>query len=76
MIEVALKTGIRDVEGDAILEIIKKIHAVSALRQARVYTITVEAASAGEAKQIAKTIGEDVLANPIMEDALVRIVKN
>jgi len=75
-IEVSLKPGIRDVEGGAILEIVKKSQAVTALKQTRVYRITVEAQTAAEAKKIAETIGEDLLVNPIMEDALVRIVKN
>lgn len=76
LVEVRLRAGIADPEGATIERALPALgfHGVSGVRVGKAIRFTVEAADDGAARAAAEEMSARLLANPVIEDAVVEIV--
>jgi len=74
-VEVQLRPGIADPQGATIERALPALgfRGVSRVRAGKAFRFCVEAADAGAAEDVAKELCARLLANPVIEDALVEI---
>jgi phosphoribosylformylglycinamidine synthase len=76
-VSVTLRAGIADPEGATIERALPALgfSGVSEVRAGKSFTFSVEADDASEAVDIAQSLAERLLSNPVMEDATVRLIE-
>ena len=73
-IEVSLKPGHSDPEGETTARLLKELgYAVNAVNVSKVYTFNLEAATLKEAKAKAEEMAERLLANPTKDNYTIAI---
>ncbi len=73
-IEVSLKPGHSDPEGETAAQLLKELgYAVNAVNVSKVYTILLEAETLGEAKAKAEEMCKRLLANPTKDNYTIAI---
>ncbi|MGB9759781.1 MAG: phosphoribosylformylglycinamidine synthase subunit PurS [Thermoproteota archaeon] len=76
-IEVKLKQGYFDPEGNTIAKALKDLNfPVSSVRISKVYTVELNATSIQEAKRLAEDICRKLLVNPVKDDFKVEVVED
>jgi phosphoribosylformylglycinamidine synthase len=73
-IEVSLKPGHSDPEGETAAQLLKELgYAVNAVNVSKVYAIVIEAETRGEAKEKAEEMCKRLLANPTKDNYTIAI---
>lgn len=73
-IEVSLKSGHSDPEGETTAQLLKELgYEIEAANVSKVYTVTLEAGSKKEAKTMAEEMCKRLLANPTKDNYSVEI---
>jgi phosphoribosylformylglycinamidine synthase PurS subunit len=76
-IEVKLKQGYFDPEGNTIAKALKELNfPVSDVRVSKLYTIQLDIAGVGEAKKLAEDICRKLLVNPVKDDFKMEVVED
>ena len=72
---VSLKPSILDPQGKTITNALHSLgyHAVRDVRQGKYFEFDVDAASAGDAKELASKVADRLLANPVIESYRVEV---
>jgi phosphoribosylformylglycinamidine synthase subunit PurS len=76
LVEVQLRPGISDPQGATIERALPALGfaGISGVRAGKAFRLYVEASDDGEARRIVGELSERLLANPVIEDAVVSIV--
>ncbi len=75
VVEIFLKKGVADPEGDATLKALKLLgfQSVSSVRSAKLFRIHLEEADAAKAKDAAEEMCRKLLANPVIHDYRITV---
>lgn len=75
-VEVTLREGIADPEGVTIERALPAlgVTSVTAVRTGRAFHLELDAGSAAEAREVAQSVADRLLANPVLERATVELV--
>ena len=76
-VEVTLRDGIADPEGATIERALPALgfEGVTQVRAGRSFRLSVDAATATDARQVAQSLADRLLANPVLERATVELVE-
>ncbi len=77
VVDVTLREGIADPEGATIERALPALgfSGVSEVKAGKMFRLTIEAESEGEAREKAGALAERLLSNPVIEDAHVRVAE-
>ena len=76
LVEVQLRPGIADPQGATIERALPALgfSGVSGVRAGKAFRLRVEAAGPAEAREVAEALSARLLANPVIEEATVRVL--
>jgi phosphoribosylformylglycinamidine synthase PurS subunit len=76
-IEVSLKPGHSDPEGETASRLLKELgYSVDSVNVSKVYNVIIEGNSAGDAKAKAEEMAKRLLANPTKDNYTISVVEN